>query len=538
MSAAQTADTSADDRRDAAVMAMLQAPESPLGRVQGPEGVHPDAYGLVVDENGAGPRCPPGSIVIVEPLPPAGAGLAVFYRKDRPPTILDLTRNFRPYLLDPVHPDSEVTHTVEAIEPVSGRKGILSISDFEKVHRVIAVNIPPEVAVRHRVPPSDLPEMEACPEGFGEYLVGTAEAYPVVRLGETVIVNPGQRDPTDGSLFLLQWRNGSRSALMTNFRSAGSTNPPAWWVVPVNRPTNCEMLGRRAAPGEDGVMIAVGPLHVVVSAHRAAYDAFQVAPDDEAENTECAMRWTRSLPRPARSRSWPPRCPMAPGAPGAHPLVAHRRGPECGGLRPSLRRPAGAHRGPRGSAGARRVMRRAACRSRPDRGRYRGGRHGECGPHRHARVSRRGRRSGHGAGGDRRPRGRRRIRGRVGDNAGHAGGSAHPGPVLRARRQDLLPVGYRRRLSRACRHRADAVRPAGKPAGWPDAVWNMDSRAGAVSEAFEAGAEPADVMRAATHTQMSTTMLYNRGSVVQSGRVAELRAARRRRSEQGRNETR
>ncbi|GAB6843937.1 hypothetical protein HNR00_002311 [Methylorubrum rhodinum] len=63
--------------------------------------------------------------------------------------------------------------------------------------------------------------------------------------------------------------------------------------------------------------------------------------------------------------------------------------------------------------------------------------------------------------------------------------------------------------------------------GWPDGIWNMDSRAGAVTEGFEASATPADVMRAATHTQLSTTMLYNRGSVVQSGRVAEIRAARR-----------
>lgn len=64
--------------------------------------------------------------------------------------------------------------------------------------------------------------------------------------------------------------------------------------------------------------------------------------------------------------------------------------------------------------------------------------------------------------------------------------------------------------------------------GWPKDVWNMDCRAGAISEAFEAGADHADVMKAATHTQMSTTMGYNRGGVVQSSRVAELRMARRR----------
>lgn len=77
-------------------------------------------------------------------------------------------------------------------------------------------------------------------------------------------------------------------------------------------------------------------------------------------------------------------------------------------------------------------------------------------------------------------------------------------------------------------HFRHTFRKIARAAGWPDTVWNMDSRAGAVSEAFEAGAEPADVMKAATHTQMSTTMGYNRGSVVQSSRVAALRAERRR----------
>lgn len=76
-------------------------------------------------------------------------------------------------------------------------------------------------------------------------------------------------------------------------------------------------------------------------------------------------------------------------------------------------------------------------------------------------------------------------------------------------------------------HFSRQFRKIARAAGWPDDVWNMDSRAGAVSEAFEAGADAADVMRAATHRQMSTTMIYNRGGVVQSSRVAELRLARR-----------
>lgn len=64
-------------------------------------------------------------------------------------------------------------------------------------------------------------------------------------------------------------------------------------------------------------------------------------------------------------------------------------------------------------------------------------------------------------------------------------------------------------------------------AGWPKNVWNMDTRAGAISEAFEAGATSEDIMKLATHTQISTTMGYNRGAVVQSSRVAELRTAKR-----------
>ena len=36
-------------------------------------------------------------------------------------------------------------------------------------------------------------------------------------------------------------------------------------------------------------MIAASPLHAAIAAHRAAYDAYQVAPEDEAEDACCAM---------------------------------------------------------------------------------------------------------------------------------------------------------------------------------------------------------------------------------------------------------
>lgn len=70
-------------------------------------------------------------------------------------------------------------------------------------------------------------------------------------------------------------------------------------------------------------------------------------------------------------------------------------------------------------------------------------------------------------------------------------------------------------------------REAADLAGWPKGLWNMDSRAGALSEAFEAVAVAEDVMKAATHRQVATTMIYDRGSIEQTARVAQLRIARR-----------
>jgi hypothetical protein len=48
-------------------------------------------------------------------------------------------------------------------------------------------------------------------------------------------------------------------------------------------------------------------------------------------------------------------------------------------------------------------------------------------------------------------------------------------------------------------------------AGVPDEVFNMDSRAGAISEAFDAKADPDFIRTAATHSELATTQGYNRG---------------------------
>lgn len=64
-------------------------------------------------------------------------------------------------------------------------------------------------------------------------------------------------------------------------------------------------------------------------------------------------------------------------------------------------------------------------------------------------------------------------------------------------------------------------------AGVPKTVWSMDSRAGAISEATEAGAELEHVRHAATHSDISMTQRYSRGSQEKIAEVQKLRAAHR-----------
>lgn len=64
-------------------------------------------------------------------------------------------------------------------------------------------------------------------------------------------------------------------------------------------------------------------------------------------------------------------------------------------------------------------------------------------------------------------------------------------------------------------------------AGIPPEVRNMDSRAGAISEATDAGAELEHVRHAATHSDISMTQRYSRGSTDKIAVVQNLRAQHR-----------
>ncbi|MFG1345247.1 integrase [Xanthobacter autotrophicus DSM 431] len=69
-----------------------------------------------------------------------------------------------------------------------------------------------------------------------------------------------------------------------------------------------------------------------------------------------------------------------------------------------------------------------------------------------------------------------------------------------------------------------------RAAGIPDSVWNMDARAGGISEADDAGADLDAIRSAAGHSQASTTVRYVRGTIGKSRKVAELRKAHRNKS--------
>jgi len=73
------------------------------------------------------------------------------------------------------------------------------------------------------------------------------------------------------------------------------------------------------------------------------------------------------------------------------------------------------------------------------------------------------------------------------------------------------------------RHFREIWRECARAAGVPDGVWNMDARAGGITEGSEAGADIEHLRHAATHTNTSTTSRYNRDGLSKSRKVSHLR---------------
>lgn len=72
-----------------------------------------------------------------------------------------------------------------------------------------------------------------------------------------------------------------------------------------------------------------------------------------------------------------------------------------------------------------------------------------------------------------------------------------------------------------------------REAGIPDSVWNTDARAGAITEAEDAGAELDTIRGSIGHTQASTTARYSRGAIGKSRAVAKQRSAYRKGENKG-----
>lgn len=75
-------------------------------------------------------------------------------------------------------------------------------------------------------------------------------------------------------------------------------------------------------------------------------------------------------------------------------------------------------------------------------------------------------------------------------------------------------------------------RDIARRAGIPDNVWNMDARAGAITEGSTAGASIEHLQSFATHKSLRMTGRYNRGNAEKNAGVAKLRAAHRGKGEQ------
>ncbi|MCC0806531.1 hypothetical protein FPV16_09915 [Methylobacterium sp. W2] len=223
-----------------------------MGHAPCPLDAHPDAYALRINGGGAGMFAPPGSAIIVEPIPPAPRDLAVaYFKKGGTPSIWHVGDSFAPEFLN-YHPDSEVFPLIELFDPTDGRHGHVDCCSIEKLHRVHSVHIPDEVRQKFGLPPDSLPVFDETPEGCLEHHVRDACNYPVLRTNDVALVDISRTTLEHGALCLIAWGSNRERCgiLQTNLRKTGSRGlDPVWWADPVNRPRGPGMLERRQKPG-------------------------------------------------------------------------------------------------------------------------------------------------------------------------------------------------------------------------------------------------------------------------------------------------
>jgi hypothetical protein len=96
-------------------------------------------------------------------------------------------------------------------------------------------------------------------------------------------------------------------------------------------------------------------------------------------------------------------------------------------------------------------------------------------------------------------------------------------PLLELDRGGPLVVSERTRQPYLANSYRVLFRRIAREAMIPDSVWNMDARAGAVTESYEAGATTEEAMALAGHTQAKTSRRYLRSVARQSSSVARKR---------------
>lgn len=102
---------------------------------------------------------------------------------------------------------------------------------------------------------------------------------------------------------------------------------------------------------------------------------------------------------------------------------------------------------------------------------------------------------------------------------------------IHAKAQRYMEQKFLRDLHNAWRRQTGCKIATG--AGIPKDVWNMDSRAGGITEAWEAGIDEAHVSRAAQHSQIATTKTYDRQREASIAIVAEGRKQARKGNQNG-----
>ncbi len=115
-----------------------QRSELPIGHVPRPEGVHLEAFGLVIRGDCLSPRARDGQVAIVEPMLPEPGEMAAFWFKGRSQPVVKILHTPLQYGF-PAHPESEVFLAIEAEQLNPPKRYFTAADKLERVCRVHSI---------------------------------------------------------------------------------------------------------------------------------------------------------------------------------------------------------------------------------------------------------------------------------------------------------------------------------------------------------------------------------------------------------------